>query len=35
MIIEKLSELIKTREINESIDGGKVIDIVQISWYQC
>ena len=27
MIIEKLSELIKTGEINESIDGGKLLTL--------
>ena len=27
MIIEKLSELIKTGEINESIDGGKLLEL--------
>ena len=27
MIVEKLSELIKTDEINESIDGGKLLSL--------
>nr|WP_232212368.1 DNA-binding protein [Candidatus Nitrosopumilus sediminis] len=27
MIVEKLSELIKTGEINESIDGGKLLTL--------
>jgi hypothetical protein len=27
MIIQKLSELIKTGEINESIDGGKLLEL--------
>ena len=32
MIVEKLSELIKTGEINESIDGGKLLTLFRSVW---
>ena len=35
MIIEKLSELIKTGEINESIDGGKLLTLFRSVGIEC
>ena len=32
MIVEKLSELIKTGEINESLDGGKLLTLFRSVW---